>query len=445
MNERMAALLNILGQSQWLSPDNIRIKQQKHLSRLLLHAHQTVPFYKQFYSGISSGDFERDDILCRLPVLKREHIQKAEEELKSQHIPEAHGNTRKLETSGSTGKPVTVLGTDFTRIFYDALMLREHHWYQRDFLKTLMSIRWTRRGFADAPKGHAQDSWGPPVNQYKKTGPSIFINVASPTPDQIDALLLYQPHYLISYPSQLAALAEYCLHHQIEMPWTEEIRTTGETFNPRYRRIIAQAWPEIKITDVYSTEEIGNIAQQCPEEGNYHVNSEHVICEIVDDHNQPCQPLQPGKVLLTALLNYATPLIRYEIGDYAEFGTACACGRGLPVIKSILGRKRNRLIFPNGESRFPYLGDRSERNDITMAVRKFQFVQHTPHDIEYKMVATQTLTHEQESHLRAFTQKNLGYPFNITISYHDDIPPGANGKYEEFISLISQEPSLLAS
>ncbi|VVC74771.1 Phenylacetate-coenzyme A ligase [Aquicella siphonis] len=439
MNDQMPALLNILEKSQWLTAEEIRHKQQKHLSQLILHARETVPFYARFYADIHSQDFQPDNILARLPVLKREHIQEAGEDFISQKIPGEHGSCSALETSGSTGKPVKVLGTDFTRIFYDALMLREHAWHQRDFTKTLMSIRWAKRGFAEAPQGLAQSTWGPPVNKYKTTGPSTFINVASSTPSQIDALLLYQPHYLMSYPSQLAALAEYCVSRRIELPWLDEIRTTGETFHPAYRRMIEHAWPGVKITDIYSTEEIGNIAQQCPEAGNYHVNTEHVICEIVDEQHRPCQSGQPGKVLLTALLNYATPLIRYEVGDYAEFGEACPCGRGMPVLKKILGRKRNRLILPDGESRFPYLGERAERNAITSAVRKFQFVQHTPHDIEYKAVVSEPLTLLQEEQLKAFLQRNLGFSFNITITYHAEIPLSATGKYEEFISLVSQE------
>ena len=43
------------------------------------------------------------------------------------------------------------------------------------------------------------------------------------------------------------------------------------------------------------------------------------------------------------------PLLRYEIGDYAEVGPTCDCGRTLPVLTRILGRDRNRLVMPNGE------------------------------------------------------------------------------------------------
>lgn len=341
-----------------------------------------------------------------------------------------------METSGTTGRPVKTLATDFTRLVNDMLALREHAWHQRDFSQTLVSILWTRRGFAEAPIGHPQATWGPPINQYRETGPAVFINIASETSKQIEALLHYQPYYVMSYPSQLVALAEYCLDHHIEIPSIKEFRTTGESFSDSAIHLIKKTWPSVKITDVYSSIEIGNIAMQCLEHRHYHVNAENTYFEIVDKNNQPCDVGEPGKILITSLTNYATPLIRYEIGDYAEWGEPCACGRGLPVLKKIYGRTRHRLIFPNGESRFPYLGERADRKKITDAIQKFQIVQHTTQEVEVKLITPSRLSSEQENALIQLYQKNLGFPFQITISYHEQIPAGPTGKYEEFISMV---------
>ena len=151
------------------------------------------------------------------------------------------------------------------------------------------------------------------------TGPSVFINVASDTRSQLEGLLKHAPHFIMSYPSQLAALADACSAMKLELPFLEEVRTTGESFSDSYIKIIKDAWPHVKITDIYSSVEIGNIAQQCYEHRNYHVNAEGVLLEIVDGQGNACAIGQPGRVLVTSLLNYATPLIRYEIGDYAEW------------------------------------------------------------------------------------------------------------------------------
>ncbi|MBS0290050.1 MAG: phenylacetate--CoA ligase family protein [Proteobacteria bacterium] len=425
IQEQMQTLQGILATSERRTPAENNQKLQAHFTKIVQHAYATVPFYKKFYADADQAN---------LPLLTRDLAQAADSSLISNNIPLAHGACYPLETSGSTGKAIKILATDFTRLFFDALVLRENSWHKRDLTKTLMAIRWERRGIAHAPQGDFQNSWGLPISRYHATGNSIFINVASSTKDQIAAILHYQPNYLNSYPSQLAALAEYCLEHNISLDFLTEIRTTGETFYDHYKKLIYEAWPLVKITDLYSSVEVGNIAHQCPEFGKYHVNIEHVMLEILNENNQPCQIHEQGKVLITTLLNYATPLIRYEIGDYATWGEPCQCGRTLPVIEKIWGRKRNRLHFPNGEVRFPYLGEREDRRKITDAVRKFQFVQHSVHDIEYKIVVSEPLSAQQEEQLKKLHQTQLGYPFNITITYHDDIPAGPSGKYEEFIS-----------
>src|SRR5690606_13603855 len=92
---------------------------------------------------------------------------------------------------------------------------------------------------------------------------------------------------------------------------------------------------------------------------------------------------------------------------------------------------------PSGETRFPYLGDRNERKKITDAINKFQIIQHSIHEVEYKLVVSEALSLETERKLKQFYQESLGHPFNITLSYHADLPKTHNGKFEEFISLVN--------
>ena len=75
--------------------------------------------------------------------------------------------------------------------------------------------------------------------------------------------------------------------------------------------------------------------------------------EVLDNHGRPCKEGETGRVVLTDLHNFTMPLIRYEIGDYAEVGPPCACGRGLPVLARILGRSRNMLTLPAGDRIWP--------------------------------------------------------------------------------------------
>jgi phenylacetate-CoA ligase len=89
---------------------------------------------------------------------------------------------------------------------------------------------------------------------------------------------------------------------------------------------------------VYSSDEAGYIALQCPEGEHYHVQSESLLLEVLDAAGSACMPGQVGRVIVTTLNNFAMPLVRYDTGGDAEVGPPCACGRGLPVLRSLVER-----------------------------------------------------------------------------------------------------------
>lgn len=424
----MRTLLALLHKSERSSLSENLAKQRLHLQKLLQYAKSHVPYYK---------NYPLDAKFTALPIITRENLQSRGSEFVSRNIPKNHGQTYPMVTSGSTGQEVQVLHTDLTRLFYDALMLREHQWHKRNFLKKLMLIRGIKKDLIGSQVFLQQKNWGGPIDKYHITGPSAFVDISSSNQQQIASIQEFTPFYILSYPSQLAALASYCLENNITLQNINELRTTGERLTKQQIKLIHKAFTNVKITDVYSCVEIGNLAQQCPEHNCYHVNLEHVYLEVVDDNNQPCPLGVPGKVLVTSLINYATPLIRYELGDTAILGNTCPCGRGLPAIQSILGRSRNRLLLPNGEHRFPYLGEREDIAKISkIRIQKFQFVQRSLYDIDIKVVSPDRGTVEEEQAIKDLYKKILGNNFNFHIYYVADINKTANGKAEDFISCI---------
>jgi phenylacetate-CoA ligase len=113
-------------------------------------------------------------------------------------------------------------------------------------------------------------------------------------------------------------LAGHAIERGINLPGLKQLRTFGEVLSDETRELCQRAW-QVGIADLYSSEEAGSIAVQC-EHGAYHLQSENLLVEIIDDHGAACLPGEIGRVLITTLHNFAMPLIRYEIGDYAECG-----------------------------------------------------------------------------------------------------------------------------
>ena len=84
-----------------------------------------------------------------------------------------------------------------------------------------------------------------------------------------------------------------------------------------------------------------------------------------------------GKMVITDLFNYGMPFIRYATGDRAVAGfTSCECGRGLPLMRKIVGRQLDVIRTPDGRiipgEFFPHL-----MKDF-QTVCRFQVVQDRP-------------------------------------------------------------------
>src|SRR3546814_16158281 len=107
---------------------------------------------------------------------------------------------------------------------------------------------------------------------------------------------------------------------------------------------------------MYSSQECGYFALQAPGHDHYLVQAEVVLLEVLRADGSPCEPGETGRVVVTPLTNYAMPLLRYEIGDFATVGAASPCGRGLPVLDRILGRVRNMLVPPDRQRHWTAFG-----------------------------------------------------------------------------------------
>ncbi len=106
----------------------------------------------------------------------------------------------------------------------------------------------------------------------------------------------------------------------------------------------------IPVRATYSSEEVGLIGSECSTfAGNYHVATSNVIVEVEDTNSIKVENKKLGRVLLTHLHSYATPLIRYDVGDLASVSDHCQCGHGGPTLSNVYGRKKRLLKRRNGQ------------------------------------------------------------------------------------------------
>ena len=103
----------------------------------------------------------------------------------------------------------------------------------------------------------------------------------------------------------------------------------------------------------YAATEAPTIAASSPEHPELEIAEDVVVIEIVDENGIAVPPGQPGaKVLLTNLINYAQPLIRYELTDsVVESPLPNPAGRPWRCLLSVDGRTADILYFPGLDGR----------------------------------------------------------------------------------------------
>ena len=430
--QEAAALLALqfqLERSQWLPPERLRELQYRQLEVLLRHACDTVPYYRERWRGLYDPSRPlTSEAFSRLPLLTRDDLQAHFDTLRSNRIPPAHGPVAESHTSGSTGMPVRLLKTALVQLLWQAAVLREHQWFKRDLTGKLASIR------QGVMEGEA-DGWGPATDAVAQTGPSVTLPIRGADVDaQLRWLERQQPDYLLTYPSNLTELLKRSTAQGFRPVRLREVRTFGEILTAETRALCREVWG-VSVADAYSSVETGYLALQCPEQEHYHVLSESVLLEILDEKGAPCRPGESGRVVVTPLHNFALPLVRYELADFAEVGTQCRCGRGLPVLSRITGRVRNMLVTADGKRYWPALGTRAI-TDIA-PVLQYQIVQTAPDRVEAWMVTASPLTPVQEEGIKQHLLSKLPPGLRVVLVYCDNIPRSAGGKFEDFVSEVA--------
>jgi phenylacetate-CoA ligase len=421
--------------------DALPRRQLCQLAVLLAHCAAHVPFWRDrlAQAGLPPSGALTWEAWRRLPVLTRAEAHAAGTTLHAVPMPAHHGKIAHAATSGSTGVPLVFLKTELAQFFWHGFVLREVLWHRWDPAGRLAVIRADAAHAAPWPHGVVQANWGPPVSRVFATGPAVMLDMQTPVPAQAEWLQRQDPDILLTWPSNLAALARHCRDAGIRLQRLRVVRTMAETVTPALRTLCREAWGA-ELVDAYSAAEVGYIALQCPAGPHYHVQGEGILVEVLDEAGAPCRPGETGRVVVTPLHNFAMPLLRYEIGDDAELGHVpengvCACGRTLPTLARVVGRTRDRLVLPSGERRFAY--NPSEAFVRVRTIQRYQIAQVAVGLLEIRMIASVKLTTAEEKLLDDALARSLGHCFALRFVYRDDFPRAPGEKFRDIVCEIA--------
>jgi len=432
MNKGFFDHLNKFMESQYWPADTLVAYQTEKLHKIIAHAYNTVPFYKDLFDQIKvkPGDIKCTDDLQLLPVLEKETFRKNHQKLLSTDVREKISTS---STGGSTGVPLLIAKNYDSATIENALFNRFYFCLGYDWGDEIIQFWGDRPNISSTLKLKKYIS----RKIYNYSFFSTFDGIDESFDEIVVRLQTAPPKILRGYTSAIYRLACKTVERGVTLH-LNAVSTTAEKLYDFQRNRIRDAFGE-NIFDQYGCGETNSLAFECEKHRGLHVASEHVILETIDDDGQRARR---GRVLITNLDNYAMPLIRYANGDEATWSSAvCDCKRETPLLESIDGRIYDYIQGPNGRKiHTGFLDDLLV--DLALArktaIKEFRIVQSHIDKLTVEFVSDENFSDKEKNIIENTIEQYLG---KMTIDYNrmDSIPLTRMGKKMFVLSLLNKD------
>ena len=139
--------------------------------------------------------------------------------------------------------------------------------------------------------------------------------------------------------------------------------------------------------------------------------------------------------MVTHLHSYATPIIRYDVGDFGQVETQCPCGHDGPTISNIYGRGKHFLRHPNGRLLPFYLSTRVLLKAV--AFKECRVRQIETDTITVEIGGRENISADEEANLKKLMISATDPAFNIKIMPVAEIDWSGNPKRLFFSSAVA--------
>jgi len=408
---------------QWYSRERLRIFQKSLLKEIINNAYLNVPFYNKMFKRLKLSPADIDDMadLKKLPIITKNEVRDAFQNSLIVNRKYLKGSISRT-TSGSSGFPLTVL-YDMNSYAYSegiyARALLEQGVSINDRMAYFWYEQFKERGFWEA------------LGLFRKNEILYTDNEEL----QLIAMMRVNPTVVHAFPTLLVSLAERIKNSKFKIR-PRLIITHGEVLTVSAMQRIKESFKAI-VLDQYGSNEFNRMAWQCKEYGSYHIDSDNIIMEFLDDNGNEVCCGGRGRIIVTNLKNKVMPLIRYETGDYGVKGKEeCGCGRGLPMLESIEGRMDDFLVGRNNSLISPRrIGGVLEKvNNI----KQYKFIQEKIDKFIINIVPANEFSIKDEGDIKRAIGDVLGRDTCLIINMIENMPKGKTGKIKAVESLVSQ-------
>ena len=378
------------------TPEKLEKLQDKEFKKMVKYAY-TVPLYHEKYkkAGVKPYDINGIKDIKKLPIITKNDLR---DNYPNGIVPKKFDkkNSFLVSTSGSTGKPVFCYYSILTAIKFTIGGMRSLKPTGAVWNKSKMCLIIDMKE-GSVEKASYEDAFTPFFKRVLKTDNILYLHVGDPLNKILEKVKKFNPEYLTSDPNMLRQLANLKINGKLDYLNPKWLYSGSAMLDDYTRKYVEKAF-NAKIFDNYNSTEAGNMAFQCLEKKGFHVNSDYLHMEFLDDNGEDVEYNKPSRLHVTRLFGYDTPIIRYNGLDdiVTPIEPLNCCGvTTLQMIKDIHGRKMEFIYLPSGKKIAPFKittipASVMDKLD-TYKIKQFQIIQHKIDLVEVKIIIDEKL------------------------------------------------------
>lgn len=407
IHPELKKLVCLYQKAEAMSEEEIATYQLEKLQAQVRSFYDRFAFYRSACAavGVTPDDIRSVSDLSRLPIMDKVILRENEAAIRA-----ASPKAVRRSTSGSTG-------VNFH--FYLDEGARSAHSAFAEYYGKRLGIR----------KGKTIGIWGgnlkkPEDNGFVQKLKSFLLNLTLlPGYGMDEACALEylafikneRPSFVYGYPSYLAFLARAGKKHSAPVPQGFVLVASGEQMSPQDREIIEEYFGT-PVYNRYGSCEFSTIAHELPGTDGFYVNPLQFLLEVNEQ----------DELIVTDLCNFATPFVRYNIGDRA----ALSCENGRRFITRLYGRCNDVIFTPSGKmipSQFWTILSR-----MCEEVESFQVVQKGETEL---VMRVKSLKEFDATPILSNFEKNFGDEMRLSVTRDEAFETTKMGKHKFVIRL----------
>lgn len=409
-------------------PPYLRHFAHAALRRVVRHAYARVPLYRELArkAGIDADQIHSPDQLRALPLVDKDIIVAAGD---ASFATPRSDELFSMSTSGTSGQSITIWRSHAEMVALRLGFIRPFVWHGARSWHPFLAVA----------SPWLQNRKGKILSRLSKT---TYLPADVPTEEVAHRLCTGPFAGITGQTGSIYLVARHLLDQGLTHP-LRFVFCYGSTLTADMRADMRRAFSAEPV-DLYGTVETGWIAWQCRRRA-YHIETDRLIVEILDENDRPVPPGQPGHVVVTSLFGYTQPLIRYRLRDIATLAAEpCACPCRFPVLQSFAGRVNDYLPTPDGRRVSPHFFFHIFDGGPN-PVREWRLTQESHTALYYEYVPT---TDAAPEHLERGIQR-IRECFGPSVQLHvrpvANIPLTAAGKRQCIVSKLRPQALAAAS